>query len=229
MTTVLITGANRGIGLEFARQYANDGAKVIACCRKPAGADELKALSKSNGKFEIHSLDVADFAAVKALAKDLAREPIDILINNAGVYGPKRQSANDMDFEGWAHTFAVNTMGPLAMAQSFQSNLRRGHEKKLVSITSGMASTAENGGGYLAYRASKAALNNVMKSLAVDWSSEGIIAVALDPGWVRTDMGGKDAPTLPEESVSGMRKVIATLKLSDSGKFLNRRGEEERW
>jgi NAD(P)-dependent dehydrogenase (short-subunit alcohol dehydrogenase family) len=229
MTTVLVTGANRGIGLEFARQYAKDGAKVIACCREPAHADALKKLAQSNDNIDVHGLDVSDFAAVKALAKDLAREPIDILINNAGVYGPKRQSADDMDFDGWAHTLAVNTMGPLAVAQAFRPNLKRGHDKKLVSITSGMASTAETEGGYLAYRASKAALNNVMKSLSVDWRGDGIICVVLDPGWVKTDMGGKNAPTSPDESVSGMRDVIAKLKPSDSGKFLNRRGEVEPW
>jgi len=229
MTTVLVTGANRGIGLEFAKQYSKDGATVIACCRKPASADQLKALAKSNDSAEVHALDVADAASIKALAKDLAREPIDILINNAGVYGPKRQSAGDMDFEGWAHTLAVNTMAPLAVAQAFRPNLMRGGEKKIVSITSGMASTAENGGGYLAYRSSKAALNNVMRSLSVDWKGNEIICVVLDPGWVRTDMGGKNAPISPEESVSGMRKVIANLKLSDSGSFLNRNGEERPW
>src|SRR5206468_7509089 len=155
------------------RQYANDGAKVIACCRKPADAKELQALAKSNRSIEIHALEVSDFAAVKALAKDLAQEPIDILINNAGVYGPKRQSADEMDFDGWAHALAVNTMGPLAVAQAFRPNLLRAQEKKLVSVTSGMGSTEENGGGYLAYRASKAALNNVMKSLSVDWRDDG--------------------------------------------------------
>src|SRR6266513_229805 len=125
MTTGLVTGANRGIGLEFTRQYANDGAKVIACCRKPDNADQLKALARSNDNIDVHALDVSDFAAAKALAKDLAREPIDILINNAGTYGPKRQSADDMDFDGWAYTFAVNTMGPLALSQALHDNLKR--------------------------------------------------------------------------------------------------------
>src|ERR1044072_4707772 len=229
MTTVLVTGANRGIGLEFARQYAKDGAKVIACCREPAHADALKKRAQSNDNMDVHGLDVSDFAAVKALAKDLGREPLDILINTAGVYGPKSQSADDMDFDGWAHTLAVNTMGPLAVAQAFRPNLKRGHDTKLARITSGMASTAETEGVYLAYRASKAALNNVMKSLSVDWRGDGIICIVLDPGWVKTDMGGKNAPTSPDESVSGMRDVIAKLKPSDSGKFLNRRGEVEPW
>jgi NAD(P)-dependent dehydrogenase (short-subunit alcohol dehydrogenase family) len=134
-----------------------------------------------------------------------------------------------MDFDGWAHTFAVNTMGPLALSQALHENLTRGREKKLVTITSGMASTATTEGGYLAYRASKAAVNNVMRNLSVDWRKEGTIVVALAPGWVRTDMGGAGAPLSPEQSVSGMRKVIAGLTFADSGKFLNWDGGERAW
>jgi NAD(P)-dependent dehydrogenase (short-subunit alcohol dehydrogenase family) len=229
MTTVLITGANRGIGLEFVRQYSNDGAKVIACAREPSRADALKALAGQQGQIEIHPLDTSDFKACAALGKQLAGEAIDILINNAGTYGPKRQSADEMDFDGWAYTLAVNTMGPLAVAQAFHQNLKRGKEKKLVTITSGMASTAETEGSYLAYRSSKAAVNNVMRNVAIGWRGEGIISVVLSPGWVRTDMGGPSASLSPEESVSGMRKVIAGLTKADSGKFLGWRGEERAW
>ncbi|HEY1961997.1 MAG TPA: SDR family oxidoreductase, partial [Rhizomicrobium sp.] len=167
--------------------------------------------------------------ACAALGKQLADEAIDIVINNAGTYGPKRQSADEMDFDGWAYTLAVNTMGPLAVAQAFHENLKRGGEKKLITITSGMASTAETEGGYLAYRSSKAAVNNVMRNVAVGWRGEGIISVVLSPGWVRTDMGGSGAPLSPEESVSGMRRVIAGLKESDSGKFLSWRAQEVAW
>jgi NAD(P)-dependent dehydrogenase (short-subunit alcohol dehydrogenase family) len=229
MSTVVITGANRGIGLEFARQYATDGAKVIACVREPHKADALKELAAANRNIDLRPLDTSNYGACSALGKELASEPIDILINNAGYYGPKRQIADDMDFEGWAYTFAVNTLGPLALAQALRENLKRGLERKLIAISSGMASTEENGGGSLAYRASKAALNNVMKSLSVDWRRDGIIAVALDPGWVQTDMGGKSAPTPPEQSVSGMRKVIAGLTPADSGKFLRWNGGERAW
>jgi NAD(P)-dependent dehydrogenase (short-subunit alcohol dehydrogenase family) len=224
MSTILVTGANRGIGLEFVRQYASDGAKVIACARYPDRAQDLKELAD-----KIHALDTSDFKACAALGKHLADEAIDILINNAGTYGPKRQDADDMDFEGWAYTFAVNTMGPLALSQALHENLKRGREKKIVSISSGMASTEENGGGALAYRASKAALNNVMKSLSVDWRDDRIIAAVLDPGWVKTDMGGTNAPTSPEQSVAGMRKVIAGLTIADSGKFLRWNGGERPW
>lgn len=229
MTTVLVTGANRGIGLEFVWQYADDGAGVIACCREPKKADVLNKLAKTNDKISIHVLEVSDFDAVAVLGKELAKQPIDIVINNAGYYGPKRQSANDMDFEDWTYTFAVNTMAPLAVAQAFHANLKCGSEKKLISITSGLGSTSENGGGFVAYRASKAALNNVMRSLSVDWRGGGIIAVAMDPGWVKTDMGGKNAPLTVQESVGGMRSVIAKLKPGDSGKYLKWNGRERGW
>jgi NAD(P)-dependent dehydrogenase (short-subunit alcohol dehydrogenase family) len=229
MSTVLVTGANRGIGLEFVRQYASDGAKVIACARDPKDADDLKQLATEHSQIEIRTLDTSDFKACAALGKQLANEAIDILVNNAGTYGPKRQSANDMDFEGWAYTFAVNTMGPLALSQALHENLKRGREKKLVTITSGMASTATTEGGYLAYRASKAAVNNVMRNLSVDWRKDGIIVAVLSPGWVRTDMGGAGAPLTPEQSVTGMRKVIAGLTPSESGKFLNWDGGERPW
>ncbi len=229
MSTVLITGANRGIGLEFVRQYASDGAKVIAFAREPDRANELKELARKHSKIEVHKLDVSDFKTCAALGKTLAGEPIDILVNNAGYYGPKRQSADDMDFDGWACTFAVNTMGPLALAQALHENLKLGREKKLVTITSGMASTATTEGGYLAYRATKAAVNNVMRNLSVDWRKDGIIAVVVSPGWVRTDMGGQGAPLSPEQSVSGMRQVIAGLTPADSGKFLTWQGHERPW
>lgn len=229
MTTVLVTGANRGLGLEFVRQYAAAGAKVIACARRPEAADALQELAAKHNSIAIRVLDTADFAAAAALGKALAGQPIDIVINNAGDYGPKQQSAGRMDFEGWERTLAVNTMGPLAVAQALHDNLKRSGEKKLVTITSGMGSTAENDGGYLAYRASKAAVNNVMRSVSLAWHKDGIVTIVLSPGWVRTDMGGASAPLSPEESVSGVRKVIAGLKAGDNGKFLDWQGKELPW
>ena len=230
MTTVVVTGANRGIGLEFVRQYAEDRVNVIACCRVPDRADLLNTLTRNAGsKVDVRPLDVADASAIFALGKALADEPVDILINNAGYYGPKEQSADRMDFSGWAYTFAVNTMAPLAMAQALHPNLKAGVQKKIVSLTGGMGSTGENGGGSLAYRASKAALNNVMRSLSVDWRGEGIIAVPIDPGWVKTDMGGENAPLTVEESVGAMRRVIAKLTLADSGQYLKWNGQERPW
>jgi NAD(P)-dependent dehydrogenase (short-subunit alcohol dehydrogenase family) len=174
-------------------------------------------------------LDTSNFEACFSLGKKLAGEAIDILINNAGYYGPKRQDADDMDFDGWAYTFAVNTMGPLAVSQALRPNLKRGREKKLITITSGLGSTATTEGGYIAYRASKAAVNNVMRNLSVDWRKDGIIVAVLSPGWVRTDMGGAGAPLSPEQSVTGMREVIAGLTPDDTGKFLSWQGQERPW
>ncbi len=229
MTTVLVTGTNRGIGLEFVRQYAQDGARVIACCREPAKADALNGLAKANARIAVRKLDVSDFAAMFALGRELKDEAIDILINNAGIYGPRSEHADPEYLAEWAKTMAVNTLAPGAMAMAFHAQLRRSGQKKLISITSGLGSTSENGGGYLAYRASKAALNNVMRTLSVDWKKDGIICVPLDPGWVQTDMGGRNAPLPVAESVAGMRKVIAGLTLADSGKYLKWNGQERGW
>ena len=227
---VLITGASRGLGLEFVKQYAEEGATVFACCRDPGTSKSLHQISdEAGGKVSMHALDVADAKSIASFAKSFGDEPIDVLINNAGIYGPKQQSANDMDFDGWAETFAVNTMAPLRIAQAFHHNFKKGHAKKLVTITSGMGSTVQHSGDYFAYRSSKAAVNNVMHGLALAWKEDGIVVSLLHPGWVKTDMGGKDADLEPHESVSGMRHVIAGLSMAKSGKFLNHRGEEIPW
>jgi NAD(P)-dependent dehydrogenase (short-subunit alcohol dehydrogenase family) len=227
---VLVTGANRGLGLEFVKQYAEDGATVFACCRDPGAAKALRAVSDAaGGKVSTHALDVTSPASITALGKAFGGEPIDILINNAGVYGPAKQSADDMDYDGWAQTLAVNTIAPLRIAQAFHEDIRKSREKKLVTITSGMGSSARHDGGYFAYRASKAAVNNVMHGLARAWKADGIIVVLFDPGWVKTDMGGKNAPLEPHESIAGMKTVIARLSAADSGKFLNYSGKEVPW
>ncbi|HWU25529.1 MAG TPA: SDR family oxidoreductase [Rhizomicrobium sp.] len=227
---VLVTGANRGLGLEFVKQYAEDGATVYACCRNPGAAANLRKISDmAGGKVSLHGLDIGDADSIAAFAKGFGREPIDILINNAGVYGPHSQSADDMDYEGWANTFAVNTMAPLRVAQAFRANLKAGRAPKLITITSIMGSTAQQPGGYFAYCSSKAAVNNVMHGLAQQWRDDGILVVLVHPGWVKTDMGGANAPLEPHESVAGMRGVIAKLRASDSGRFLDYRGQEIPW
>jgi NAD(P)-dependent dehydrogenase (short-subunit alcohol dehydrogenase family) len=227
---VLVTGANRGLGLEFVKQYAEDGATVFACCRDPHTAKAMRTVSDAaGGKVSMHALDVTDAGAIAALAKDFGDEPIDVLINNAGVYGPGQQSADEMDYEGWAKTFATNTMAPLRVAQTFHRNLKKGKDKKLVTITSRMGSTADSSGGYLAYRSSKAAVNNVMRGLSLAWKEDGIVVSLLHPGWVKTDMGGKGADLEIHESVTGMRRVIAGLSMAKSGTFLDYRGGEIPW
>lgn len=227
---VLVTGANRGLGLEFTKQYAEEGATVFACCRDPLAASALEKIADAaGGKISVHQLDVTAPQSVAALGHAFGREPIDIVINNAGIYGPAKQSADEMDYDGWARTFAVNAMAPLRIAQTFRENLARSGKKILVTITSGMGSTTGHDGGYFAYRASKAAVNNIMHGLSLAWKRDGIIVVVIHPGWVKTDMGGRNAPLEPHESIAGMRRVIANLTPAQSGKFLDYSGKEMPW
>ena len=232
METTLITGANRGIGLEFSRQFAADGWCVLACSRHPEKSDALNKLAaKYPEQITVHALDVADHEQIKRLAQTLANKSIDLLISNAGVYsGPKGCSFGDIDYEAWAYAFLVNTMAPLRMAEAFTPQITRSSKKIILTITSKMGSVADNsrGGSYI-YRSSKSAVNMVVKSLAIDLRSIGIIAVLLHPGWVRTDMGGPSGLISTKQSVSGMRNVICQLVLADSGKFIAYDGQIIPW
>ena len=230
MTTLLITGANRGIGLEFVRQYAADGARVFACARAPAEAKDLTAVAaKSGGKVTVHPLDVSNGASIAHLVEELGGTPIDILINNAGVYGGDHQTAHDLDYETWARTFAVNSIGPVRVLLALLPNLKKGKEKKAVAITSGMGSTSRHDGSALIYRSSKAALNNAMHGLSLSLKAEGIAILLLHPGWVKTDMGGRNASLAPDVSVAAQRKVISALTLADSGRYRSFDGQEIAW
>jgi NAD(P)-dependent dehydrogenase (short-subunit alcohol dehydrogenase family) len=232
MKTTLITGANRGIGLEFARQYAADGWQVLACSRHPENSDALNQLAaRYPDQITVHALDVTDHMQIEQLAQALASASIDLLINNAGV---SLHSAIDgfghTDYEAWIQTLRVNTMAPLKMAEAFGSQVARSNQKTIATITSKMGSIADNSsGGHYLYRSSKAAVNIVMKSLAIDLKPIGIITVVLHPGWVKTDMGGPNAWISAEESVSGMRHVISHLTRADSGKFIAYDGQVVPW
>ena len=226
MTTVLISGANRGLGLEFVRQYVSQGAEVIAGCRNPGAAKDLKAALGATGR--IHALDVTDQGCVDEFKDRVGSKPIDILVANAGVYGGRRQSFNDIDYHAWAQTFEVNTFGPVRLAQAFAPNVEAA-KGKLVAITSLMGSIADSSGGYFAYRASKAALNSAFKGVAMALKDSGVITAVLHPGWVQTDMGGKGAPLTPEQSVTGMRKVIEGLGEADIGSFHDYSGKVLPW
>lgn len=232
MKTVLITGANRGIGLEFVRQYAAEGWRVLACCRKPAAADTLNRLvSQFPDRIQVHALDVTDHQQIEQLAQTLTDQPIDLLINNAGVYPPARgDSFGKTDYAAWQHTFAVNTMAPLKIAEAFIRQVSLSELKTIVTITSKMGSIADNsGGGSYIYRSSKAGVNIVAKSLSIDLSPQRIIVVVLHPGWVKTDMGGPGALITATQSVTGMRRVIGNLTLQDSGKFYAFDGQIVPW
>jgi NAD(P)-dependent dehydrogenase (short-subunit alcohol dehydrogenase family) len=231
MTTtyqVLITGANRGIGLEFARQYAEAGWKVIACCRDLKPATGLQELVDTYPDIKAYALDVADFAAIEALAAELKDVKIDVLINNAGVY--PHSDLNHADPEQWLHAFKVNSMAPYKMAAAFTPNLAASQLKKLVTLSSKMGSLDDNtsGGSYI-YRTSKVAANMVMKSLAIDLKPYGISVAVLHPGWVQTEMGGPGALIDARASVSGLRNVIEHLNLANSGQFIAYDGKIINW
>ncbi len=230
MNAALITGANRGIGLAFAQSYAKDGWRVFATCRIPAKAKELDKLAAgSGGRVTVHALDVADGKAINALGQALRAESIDVLLNNAGVYDPS-PSFGRTDYDAWEHVFRVNTMAALRMAEAFVEQVARSDKKLMAGISSGMGSIADNGsGGYYAYRTSKSALQMVMRSLAMDLAPRGIVAVAMNPGWVKTDMGGPGGTLSPEESARRMRAVFDKLTPNDSGKFWHHTGKEFPW
>jgi NAD(P)-dependent dehydrogenase (short-subunit alcohol dehydrogenase family) len=225
MPSVLITGANRGIGLEFARQYAADGWKVVATARDPSAATDLNAIQ---GDITVRPLDLdADFFEIdwNAVA---GTEPLDLLIANAGTWGPQRIDTID-DAAAWLNTFAVNSVAPVVIARTVLPLLvaARG---KLVAVTSKMGSIGDNtSGGYIAYRSSKAALNAAWRSLALDLAPQDVIAALHHPGWVQTRMGGASAPLSAAQSVDGMRGVIAGLTPERAGGFYNYDGSVIPW
>jgi len=231
MPSTLITGANRGLGLEFAKQYVADNWKVYAACRDPSSASELRRLADgSRGKLLVLSVDVSDLANVRAAAVELKGKPIDLLLNNAGIGGPRGQTIGNIDYETWARVLDVNTLGPMRVSEAFVDNVARSDRKLIVTITSGMGSISDNSsGGAFAYRTSKAAVNMVMRSLAVDLAPRGITCVVINPGWVRTDMGGPNARLTAAESVTAMRRLIDKLGPAQSGKFFNHDGREYAW
>lgn len=227
MATILITGANRGIGLELARRYAASGHHVIACCRPEADASELENLDN----VRVCRVSVSDAQSVAALKTDLGDGPIDVLINNAGTPGPAPdlQSAGRMDYEGWMQTFAVNTMAPLRMVQTFRDNLKASGAGKAVTITSQMGALDLNWPVMYAYCSSKAAVNKVMRMLSVDLAKDGIAVAMIHPGHVKTDMGGPNAAIEVGESAAGIIGVIDALTLDDTGCFRTWTGETHNW
>jgi len=226
VTNILITGANRGLGLEFVRQYAADGDRVFATCRDPAGATELATIA---GDVTVHELDVTDLVQISALAKSLEGETMDILVNNAGLL-TSGQRVGGIDTSNWIEEFKVNTMGPIAVAQAFLPHLERGMERRMAFISSVLASIGSNkDGAFSLYRSTKAGLNAAVKSLAVDTAARGMIVLLMHPGWVRTDMGGSNAAIDTATSVHGLRQQIVAAGPEDSGRFITHEGVEIPW
>ncbi len=227
MPNVLITGANRGIGLGLAKLYARDDWTVFAGARDPSTADDLMRV---DGNVIILPLDVADPAAVAILSERLRGVEIDMLIANAGIYGPRDLKIGGLDYAAWTDVLAVNTLGPIRVAEAFLDHVRQSEEGKIVALSSIMGSIESNAsGGEYIYRSSKAALNAAMTSLAIDLRDERITVAMFHPGWVRTDMGGPSASVSIDESVEGLYRAISDLTLADSGAFLDFEGNRLPW
>ena len=220
----VVTGANRGLGLELCRQLKHAGSEVIGTARDPQTAVDLRAL-----EVRVEELDVAQAESVGSFAERLGDTKVDLLINNAGVGGAGEGIAN-LDFDDVEQKLQINTLGAMRVTQALLPNLRRGKGRKIAHLTSRMGSIGDNGeGGYYAYRISKAALNMFNRSLAVELVGQGFVCVVLHPGWVRTRMGGSTAPQTPEESARAMLELIARLRRQDTGRFFDYTGAELRW
>ena len=222
---MLITGASRGLGYELARQYAADAWRTIGTVRDVKAKASLEKLGA-----KAHTADVAERKSIARLAERLKGVPIDVLICNAGIHGPKDVPIGKLDYSIWEEVLRVNVLGAAAVAEALVENVAASERRIIVMMSSRMGSVGESrGGGEYAYPSSKAALNMVGKTLAIDLARRGITVVSISPGWVRTDMGGKDAPLAPEASIRGVRKVIEGLSLENSGKFYNHDGSAIAW
>ncbi len=232
MPTILITGSNRGLGLEWARQFARGGWRVHATCRRPGEAVELARLAEQRADAHVHRLDVTRAQEIDRLAARLDGEPIDLLVNNAGVYFERwgKDPLGAIDYRAWQETFRVNTLGAIRVTEALVSHLARGERRLVVTITSHMGSIADiTSARDYAYRSSKAALNAAMKGLSLELRPRGIGVLLLHPGWVTTRMGGRNAPLTPRESVEGMRAIVDRFDLSLTGQFFRYDGSPLPW
>ncbi len=234
METVLVTGANRGIGLELVKEFLRREYDVLATCRSPANADALTDLQRAAGSIgsesglDVLTLDVADSASISACAQALGGRTIDVLVNNAGVM--KREAGiADIDYEHWLQAFSINTLAPMRLAGTLKPNLLTASCPRVATVSSQMGSISRGRAGCVAYRSSKAAVNMAMRSLADEWREDGITVCTLHPGWVRTDMGGSDADLTPEQSAADLVCLIAGLDMAKTGSFLNHDGTVMPW
>jgi NAD(P)-dependent dehydrogenase (short-subunit alcohol dehydrogenase family) len=226
---IVITGANRGIGLGLAKKYLSAGHTVWATCRNPHGSRELWELERDYGpSCQIVELDVSDTSTIAALKSKLSGIPVDLLINNAGVFPEGSKDLGGLDLENMMKAFKVNAIGPSLVCQALKENLEKAELAKVMNITSKMGSIADNtSGAYYAYRMSKAALNMFNKSFSIDCPK--IMSVVVHPGWVQTDMGGHSAPTTVEESVDGIYNLSLKISKAHSGKFYDFQSKEIPW
>lgn len=230
MSTVLITGANKGIGLELCRVYGEAGHSILACCRLPSSAGDLVSLAE-NIDLTIIGVEIGVDESVKTMALQLEGRTIDLLINNAGTMGPKpeEQTAFKMDFDGWTETMNINVMAPVRVMHALLPNLRSSNDARVVTITSQLGAISLDMPMGFAYSASKAAINKYMRLAAIELIKENICLGLIHPGWVKTSMGGQGADISPEESASGIKKVIDLLDKDNNGGFWNWNGEVHSW
>lgn len=236
MPTLLVTGANQGLGLEFTRQYAAEGWDVIACCRRPEQATELSALAANNPAITIEPLDIRDPAAISGLARRHASRPVDLLLNNAGIIGAfplnenfHRQHFGSVDYTLWEEVLQTNTFGPVRMAEAFVEHVAASKRRLIISLSSTTGSISESDRAALAYTTSKSALNKAMTVIAGQLRERGIIVALVCPGYVKTRMNAGGATVEIPESVSGVRRVIDALTLEDTGCFRRYNGETIGW
>ncbi len=231
MTRVLITGSARGIGFELCRQYAEAGDRVYATCRSPAKATRLNAIAAaSQGRLTVHAMEVGNSTSVKTCRAEIGDTPIDVLINNAGVWGGlDTQVFANMDYDNWAHELNVMAMGPFRVIQTFMPNVLAGRQKKIVTISSQTGAHAYDHVIGYSYASAKAAVNRLMTGLATEFREQGVIIVPMHPGWVKTEMAGDVADISPEESATGVRKTIAAMTFADTGTFMKWTGDVHPW
>ena len=234
-STLLITGANRGLGLEFVKQYAADGWQVLATCRDPDRAETLQRLASQHPGVEIHTLEVTDPNGLARMKQSVGDRPVDVLISNAGVFGPtswkgngEKQQLGSLDYDAWRNILEVNLLGAVRVAETFLPNVEAARGK-IVMMDSAIGSISETEGGYYLYRTSKAALNMAMASMARDLKERNVIAVSFCPGWAKTELGGPGAEVEVSDSISGMRKLIAGLSMAQAGTFTRYNGDALDW
>lgn len=230
MSTILITGSARGIGYELAKQYAEAGWRVFATTRSPEKADQLNALASTMENLTVHRMDVGDSSSVSAIKAELGDQPIDVLLNNAGVWGGlETQTFQNMDYDNWVFEFNVMAMGPFRVIQTFLPNVLAGQQKKVVTLSSQVAAHVYDHLIGYSYASVKAAVNRLMTGLATELKEQGVIVVPMHPGWVKTDMAGDVADIEPSESALGVREVIDKMTMADTGTFLKWTGDIHPW
>ena len=231
MSTIMIVGATRGIGLELTKQYANEGNQVIACARDTANASLLNEVASGSENIKIEQLDIADAGSIESASSQIGEEAIDSVIIVAGWVGgmPDNQTIDNIDIDEWHNTLNINTIGPLLVAKAFKSNLAASGNGNLMILSSQLAASTWPMGGMYIYSTTKAAVSKVGQILALDWAEDPIIVSIMHPGWVQTDMGGPTAEITAEESASGIRNVLSGLTKEDSGNFYKWNGDIHPW